>query len=616
MLVSFRVKCADTRLGFHVRAVGSTPALGAWDPRKGIALTTSPDDFPVWKSAAPLTVDKGSICEYKYIICDDTGATVQWEDGANRTLCVVEGLAPPSVLSISESWMTYDPDHVRFGHAQPSAPGKASASVAGGAGVELILKCAETRVGWHVRVVGSPPALGGWDPHKGIALCTSASDFPVWRSQPIPLEGEAEYKFVICDDTGHAVVWEERANRTMRDLTSGGLAPLSSVIAVYAVWGAQADDQCDLRSCDANRTLCAPRASTLLERKASKSDLDGMTSERQQARIELEKAPCQDLLNKTFATKVRGHIHGLIQKGESHRDDRERVSFGSIPSALPAFVACQKGHKAFMQSCNQDNFSVTHFNSGHTLVCAFDGHGPYGHLVATRAVQTVPWFMVNESGFSGAVDEEAVEEALTSAFEKAQRDLVIHSLENYWDVECSGCTAVAVLFKKHKVWTCNAGDCRAVLGSEVDGKVIFATEDHKAHIQRERDRIEAMGGEVLVQTGGGVTTSRVLAAGGKVGLSAARALGDQSLKKYGVCATPEVVLTTVDLSKKVFVIVASDGMWQFLSSECVVEAVAAKVPKVGPAKTLELLQQKAFREWSDHDGNYCDDITAVLVQLW
>lgn len=29
-------------------------------------------------------------------------------------------------------------------------------------------------------------------------------------------------------------------------------------------------------------------------------------------------------------------------------------------------------------SPNQDNFSITHFKSGYTLICTFDGHGPFG----------------------------------------------------------------------------------------------------------------------------------------------------------------------------------------------------------------------------------------------
>eukprot|EP00913_Durusdinium_trenchii_P013635 g12803.t1 len=95
----------------------------------------------------------------------------------------------------------------------------------------------------------------------------------------------------------------------------------------------------------------------------------------------------------------------------------------------------------------------------------------------------------------------------------------------------------------------------------------------------------------------------------------ARTLGDQSVKDHGVVATPEVVLTQVDLSKKVFFIIASDGVWEFLDSQFVVKAVAKKIQSDGPAKTLEKLQREAKKRWKAEEGDYCDDITSVLVQL-
>ncbi|CAE7853693.1 cysI, partial [Symbiodinium sp. KB8] len=151
--------------------------------------------------------------------------------------------------------------------------------------------------------------------------------------------------------------------------------------------------------------------------------------------------------------EVIGHSHGLITEGQQHGDERERISWGNIPLDPPPLIACQKGCKGFKDtSPNQDNFSVTHFKSGYTLVCTFDGHGPFGHIVSTRTVQTVPWFMVVESGFDkDTIDESIIEKALINAFEKAQKDVVAHSLENDWDVQASGSTAVAALFKGNKV---------------------------------------------------------------------------------------------------------------------------------------------------------------------
>ena len=48
------------------------------------------------------------------------------------------------------------------------------------------------------------------------------------------------------------------------------------------------------------------------------------------------------------------------------------------------------------------------------LICVFDGHGKSGHFVSERAVQTVPWFMVNESGFDKEdVDQLSIKKART-----------------------------------------------------------------------------------------------------------------------------------------------------------------------------------------------------------
>ncbi len=55
----------------------------------------------------------------------------------------------------------------------------------------------------------------------------------------------------------------------------------------------------------------------------------------------------------------------------------------------------------------------------------------------------------------------------------------------------------------------------------------------------------------------------------------ARSLGDQAVKPIGVIANPEVVERDIDLKKDRFVIMASDGVWEFLSSEEVVRVIEA-----------------------------------------
>ena len=73
----------------------------------------------------------------------------------------------------------------------------------------------------------------------------------------------------------------------------------------------------------------------------------------------------------------------------------------------------------------------------------------YGHYVSKRTVQTVPWNLIEESGFDKACIDE-VEQALLAAFQKSQADLVRYAVENKEDVAESGSTALAVLFERQQ----------------------------------------------------------------------------------------------------------------------------------------------------------------------
>lgn len=80
---------------------------------------------------------------------------------------------------------------------------------------------AETSLGSHVRVVGSPEALGCWEPRRGLELQTGPGQYPRWSaSTRIAFGGRAEYKFILFKPDGSAV-WEEGDNRVLIPGTSG-----------------------------------------------------------------------------------------------------------------------------------------------------------------------------------------------------------------------------------------------------------------------------------------------------------------------------------------------------------------------------------------------------------
>mmetsp|Transcript_85584 Transcript_85584/g.238958 ORF Transcript_85584/g.238958 Transcript_85584/m.238958 type:complete len:464 (-) Transcript_85584:207-1598(-) len=322
-----------------------------------------------------------------------------------------------------------------------------------------------------------------------------------------------------------------------------------------------------------------------------------------------------DVLVECWQEDATCHVHGVMSEGQTHGDERDWffVNKAAFPETLPPIIACQKGSKGFRDTTpNQDNFSITYFKNGYAVACAFDGHGPFGHLVATRTVQTVPFYLAKSEWFP-----EDMEKAFIDAFEKAQKDVVALSLDDGWDIQASGSTAVAAAWKGNKIWTANCGDSRCVIGTENEKMLLFETRDHKPDSQTERERIEANGGEVRTQTyPDGWVNHRIFVKGEDYpGLCMARTLGDESVKAHGVIATPEVECTEVDMSKAPFFILASDGVWEFLTSTFVVKAVAKKMKVDGPDKTIQKLQREAKKRWKQEEGDYCDDITSILIQM-
>lgn len=327
------------------------------------------------------------------------------------------------------------------------------------------------------------------------------------------------------------------------------------------------------------------------------------------------------VLKETWEKEVISHSHGLMTEGQAHGDEREREVIGKdiFKGDNPPIIACQKGSKGFRDTTpNQDNFSITVFKNGYSLACAFDGHGPFGHLVSTRTVQTVPYFLMRSEHFPIVEGEKCdIGAAMIEAFEKSHKDAVLLSLEDGWDIQASGSTAVACVWKGNKVWTANCGDSRVVIGTEVDKTLFYETVDHKPDSKGEKARIEEMGGEVRTQTyPDGWVNHRIFVKGEDYpGLCMARTLGDESVKAYGVIATPEIGTAEVDLSKDPFIILASDGVWEFLDSSFVVKAVAKKIKTDGPENTIRKLQREARKRWKQEEGDYCDDITSILLQL-
>jgi len=327
----------------------------------------------------------------------------------------------------------------------------------------------------------------------------------------------------------------------------------------------------------------------------------------------------------TWKANCKSHTFGIMTEGQSHSDERERQFYPSdlkeIPGAkkedMPPIVSCHKGSKGFRDTTpNQDNFSVTHFKNGWSMACAFDGHGPYGHIVSTRTVQSVPYYVTKHLTYNKdkpwSNPEEDVPAVMIEAFEKAQKELVTHAIEKKWDVQASGSTAVACMWKDDLVFCANAGDSRCVIGYQTKRSVIHETEDHKPNTPAEQKRIEEAGGKVEVYEGGEGAESRLFDAGMEgPGLAMSRAIGDLWGHECGMIHVPDV--QSEKTAGYDFFCCGSDGVWDFVSNE-EVTSIIYEFGRIGASLACDKIMKLAWSRWEE-EGDVVDDISFVIVWL-
>ncbi|KAL8438419.1 hypothetical protein ACSSS7_000162 [Eimeria intestinalis] len=245
----------------------------------------------------------------------------------------------------------------------------------------------------------------------------------------------------------------------------------------------------------------------------------------------------------------------------------------------------------------------------------YDGHGPTGHHVSSRVCQKLPLFVAE-----AWMHHKDLRQAFSQGFKSASQDLKTSSL----NVECNGTTCVSCVVQGSVLYTANLGDSRAILGREGapqgEGapcwQAVELTRDHKPELEDERKRILAAGGRIaaLQEDGQPCGPLRVwLQSEDLPGLAMSRSLGDTLACRAGVISEPEVTVLNLSPADR-FLLLATDGVWEFISNEEAVQTLKPFVEARDPAGGCEALVKKAQRRWEEEDGAV-DDITCLLVIL-
>lgn len=245
------------------------------------------------------------------------------------------------------------------------------------------------------------------------------------------------------------------------------------------------------------------------------------------------------------------------------------------------------------------------------LVC--DGHGSAGHKVSQFASQSIVNTLESDSRMKDMLahpdhTKGGVVQALTEACEKSQEELIkqlTSHVANY-----SGTTCICTAINKNHVWTACVGDSRAVVGALKGNKVLALdlSADQCCSNKLEKERIRAAGGQIA-EFGG---FERVVAPDQNTVLAPTRSIGDCEFDRVGVIPTPEVTHFKLTGQEHV-IILASDGLWEFVSSS---QAVSIAMQCKNATDATDKLVQLSKRLWKqDGSGTYCDDITIIVIFL-
>ena len=216
------------------------------------------------------------------------------------------------------------------------------------------------------------------------------------------------------------------------------------------------------------------------------------------------------------------------------------------------------------------NFSPTHwcvFAFRQITTTLFSkGHGQGGELVAQFSLHEIQRRLEKHADFATNI-EKAFKETFLGVDESLKEECLIEPLY-------AGTTACVALLRDNQLVLANAGDSRAVLARKTKAgawEAVDLTKDQNPDLPDEQTRIEDMGGYVSPPPEPGLSARVWLDSEcTQIGLAMARSIGDHAVKEVGVIAEPVVSFHDVSPNDD-FVIFATDGVWEFVSSEEAVE---------------------------------------------
>ena len=272
----------------------------------------------------------------------------------------------------------------------------------------------------------------------------------------------------------------------------------------------------------------------------------------------------------------------------------------------------------------------------YNIYCIMDGHGSNGHLVSNYIKEKIIQNLNNISFyFTKLSNTSAIKEYPNNILELIKNKLVknnykkikdfykliddgLSSNEIFFDINFSGSTCI-ILFQIGNYLICsNVGDSRAIMIKE-NNEIIELSKDQKPDDEKERVRIEKMGGIIsqcndLYDDGKEGGPFRIWVKGQDYpGIAMSRSIGDKIAHDIGVISEPEILCFNIN-EKCQYLVIGSDGIWQYLENEDISEIVRPFLVEKNAENAVKEIIRKSSLAWIEKD-KIADDITVSVIFL-
>ena len=288
---------------------------------------------------------------------------------------------------------------------------------------------------------------------------------------------------------------------------------------------------------------------------------------------------------------------------------------------------CKVGYSGQnIKKLNQDNFFIfPNFlnNPSYIFAGVCDGHGIFGQNISFYLKENLPknlmdgFFQKNIQNLQ-EIDIIELSQIIDYIYRKTNNEM---NEDERIDSSFSGSTSVSYIFTPERLFCINVGDSRCIIGkfnkNINEWTPMNLSRDHKPSDPNEKLRIIQSGGRVeslMDEEKNFVGPERVwLPNEDTPGLAMSRSFGDEVAHKVGVIVCPEIFDYHFDEDDK-FIIVASDGIWEFMSSDEVVEIVKDFYLRNDLEDALDYLYNESSKRWISKE-KIIDDITVIIAFL-